>query len=71
MKSLSYMVISSSRLFQTESFARAIFEDEPGITPEEVERFITSRERRQTVLTGTQGPMIISLINEGALHQPA
>ncbi|MEV5412682.1 helix-turn-helix transcriptional regulator [Thermopolyspora sp. NPDC052614] len=58
-------------LFQTESYARAIFEDEPGITPEEVDQFVIGRMRRQTILTGSQGPMIVSLINEGALHQPA
>lgn len=57
-------------LFQTESYARRIFEDEPGITPELVEQRVAARIQRQITLTRANGPMIWSVIDEGVLHRP-
>jgi hypothetical protein len=37
-------------LFQIESYARRIFEDEPGITPEVVEQRVAHRMQRQAML---------------------
>ncbi|WP_424534802.1 helix-turn-helix domain-containing protein [Sphaerisporangium viridialbum] len=56
--------------FQIESYARQIFEDEPGITPELVEQRVGNRMQRQAMLTRENGPLIWSLIDEGALHRP-
>ncbi|MDH2428587.1 DUF5753 domain-containing protein [Sphaerisporangium sp. TRM90804] len=57
-------------LFQTESYARRIFEDEPGITPELVEQRVGNRRERQSILIREGGPMVLSLIDEGVLHRP-
>ncbi|MEU8266665.1 helix-turn-helix transcriptional regulator [Sphaerisporangium sp. NPDC049002] len=57
-------------LFQIESYARRIFEDEPGITPELVERRVANRMQRQAILTREKSPLIWSLIDETALRRP-
>ncbi|MEV5411705.1 helix-turn-helix transcriptional regulator [Thermopolyspora sp. NPDC052614] len=57
-------------LFQTQAYARHVFEDEPGITSEEVEKRVQARMRRQSLLTGPNPPLITSLIDEGVLHRP-
>ncbi|MEV7966144.1 helix-turn-helix transcriptional regulator [Sphaerisporangium sp. NPDC088356] len=57
-------------LFQTESYARRIFEDEPGITPELVEQRVANRMQRQGILAREKAPIIWSLIDEGVLHRP-
>jgi transcriptional regulator with XRE-family HTH domain len=59
-----------SGLFQTEAYARSIFEDEPGITPEEVDAKVHRRMQRQKLLTREKGPLIVSLLDEGVLHRP-
>lgn len=56
--------------FQIELYARRIFEDEPGITPEEVEQRLANRMQRQALLSRGTGPMIWSIIDEGALRRP-
>ncbi|HEY9523560.1 MAG TPA: helix-turn-helix transcriptional regulator [Thermopolyspora sp.] len=57
-------------LFQIEPYARQIFRGAPAITPEEIEQRLRNRMRRQVVLTRQDGPMVLSLIDEGALHRP-
>ncbi|MFC7383860.1 helix-turn-helix domain-containing protein [Sphaerisporangium rhizosphaerae] len=57
-------------IFQIKSYAKRIFDDEPGITPELVEQRLTNRMERQTMLLRERGPMILSLIDEGALRRP-
>jgi transcriptional regulator with XRE-family HTH domain len=57
-------------LFQIESYARRVFEDVPGITPDEVEQRVASRLQRRALLEGDEPPMILSLIDEGVLHRP-
>lgn len=59
-----------SGLFQTEAYARRIFEDEPGITPEEVDARVHRRMQRQALLTRANGPQIGSVLDEGVLHRP-
>ncbi|GII80989.1 transcriptional regulator [Sphaerisporangium rufum] len=56
--------------FQTEAYARRVFETEPGITPEDLERRLGSRMERQAMLTRPAAPMIWSLVDEGALRRP-
>ncbi len=57
-------------LFQIESYARRIFRGAPGITPDEAEQRLQNRMRRQAILSRRDGPMILSLIDEGVLHRP-
>ncbi|MFC4586120.1 helix-turn-helix domain-containing protein [Sphaerisporangium corydalis] len=56
--------------FQIDSYARRIFEDEPGITPELVEERVAQRIQRQSILSREAAPMIWSIIDEGVLHRP-
>jgi transcriptional regulator with XRE-family HTH domain len=57
-------------LLQTEAFARRIFEREPGLTAEQVEERVAGRMQRRSVLSRTDPPMIMCLIDEGVLHRP-
>ncbi|WP_214416723.1 helix-turn-helix domain-containing protein [Sphaerisporangium fuscum] len=57
-------------LFQTEAYARRIFNDEPGITGELVEQRVANRMQRQAMLSRESPPMIWSLVDEGVLHRP-
>ncbi|MEO3813106.1 helix-turn-helix transcriptional regulator [Sphaerisporangium sp. B11E5] len=57
-------------LFQTESYARRVFEDEPEITPELIEQRVAHRMQRQAMLGRERAPMVWSLIDEGALRRP-
>ena len=57
-------------LFQIEPYARQIFRGEPAIRAEEVEERLRQRMRRQVILTRQDGPMVLSLIDEGVLHRP-
>ncbi|MEV5409436.1 helix-turn-helix transcriptional regulator [Thermopolyspora sp. NPDC052614] len=56
-------------MFQTEAYARKIFEDAPGITPDEVDARVHRRMQRQTLVTRDRGPLVLGLIDEGALHR--
>jgi hypothetical protein len=59
-------------LLQSEDYARAILQTRPNTTPEEVEEQLRGRLDRQAVLTRTDppAPMLLALIDEGALHRP-
>lgn len=57
-------------LFQTEAYARRVFEGAPGITSDEVDQRLRQRLRRQEILTRPDGPMIFSVIDEGVLRRP-
>ncbi|GAA3824128.1 helix-turn-helix transcriptional regulator [Sphaerisporangium flaviroseum] len=57
-------------LFQTEAYARLIFEDEPGISAEQIDQRIMGRMQRKRVLSRDDPPMIWALIDEGVLHRP-
>ncbi|GAA3808308.1 helix-turn-helix transcriptional regulator [Sphaerisporangium flaviroseum] len=57
-------------LLQTEAFARRVFEREPGLTAEEIEARVTGRMQRRAILSRTDPPMIMCLIDEGVLHRP-
>ncbi len=57
-------------LFQTEAYARQIFEDEPGITAEQIDQRITGRMQRKRALSRDDPPMVWALIDEGVLHRP-
>lgn len=57
-------------LFQTEPYARRIFETEPGITSEVVEQRVCHRMQRQALLARDSGPMVWSVIDEGVLRRP-
>jgi transcriptional regulator with XRE-family HTH domain len=57
-------------LLQTEAYARAIFEDEPGITRDEVDQRVGARMRRRTLLSRDDSPMVWVIIEEGTLRRP-
>jgi transcriptional regulator with XRE-family HTH domain len=57
-------------LFQTEAYARRIFEGAPAITPDEVEHRVRNRMRRQSLLSSQRGAMVLSLIDESILRRP-
>ncbi|GII76475.1 transcriptional regulator [Sphaerisporangium rufum] len=57
-------------LFQTEAYARTLFDEEPGITGEQIDQRLQGRMRRKNTLTRDDAPMIWSLIDEGVLHRP-
>ncbi|MFC7381031.1 helix-turn-helix domain-containing protein [Sphaerisporangium rhizosphaerae] len=57
-------------LFQTEEYARIVIQDEPGITPEQVEQHVASRLRRKSILSKDKPPQVLTLIDEGALRRP-
>ncbi|GII75941.1 transcriptional regulator [Sphaerisporangium rufum] len=57
-------------IFQTEPYARHVFERAPGITPDQVEERVVGRMRRKEVLTRENAPAVLSLIDEGVLRRP-
>ena len=46
------------------------FSAEPGITTEQIDHRLANRMRRKAILTRDRPPMIICLIDEGALRRP-
>jgi transcriptional regulator with XRE-family HTH domain len=56
-------------LLQTPSYARHIFDQEPQITPEEVEARIEARAQRQGILDRDEPPLLVTLIDEGVLRR--
>ena len=56
-------------LLQTEAYAWHIFNAEPEMTPEEVQRCVAARTRRREILNHDSPPSLLALIGEGVLHQ--
>ncbi|MCU7825689.1 helix-turn-helix domain-containing protein [Kitasatospora sp. DSM 101779] len=58
-------------LLQAEEYARAVFgQSRPAISAEELERRVSLRMRRQTLLTGDRSPHLWAVIDEAALRRP-
>ncbi|MFC6085004.1 helix-turn-helix domain-containing protein [Sphaerisporangium aureirubrum] len=57
-------------MFQTEAYARRVFERAPGITAEEVEERVYGRMQRKNLLCQENPPAILSIIDEGVLRRP-
>ncbi|GAA2748130.1 MULTISPECIES: helix-turn-helix domain-containing protein [Kitasatospora] len=58
-------------LLQCEAYARAIFgQSRPVLAEEELDRRVSLRMRRQSMLTGGQGPRLWAVIDEAALRRP-
>ncbi|MEV7970736.1 helix-turn-helix transcriptional regulator [Sphaerisporangium sp. NPDC088356] len=57
-------------LLQTENYARAMLNGEPGVTPDEVEEHVTARMERQSILKRPKPPMLWVVLDEGILHRP-
>lgn len=57
-------------LFETEAYARAVLQSEPGITAQEVDERVAARMERKAIITRDKPPMIVSIIDEGALRRP-
>lgn len=55
-------------LFQTEAYARATLAGER-LSPAEVDRLVTSRLRRQSVLTCDHPPLLIAVIDEAVIRR--
>ncbi|WP_247662512.1 Scr1 family TA system antitoxin-like transcriptional regulator [Micromonospora sp. U21] len=56
-------------LFQTEAYARAVFEAGGLLDPEEVDRRLTDRMNRQDVQHGERAPQIVAVLNEAVLRR--
>jgi transcriptional regulator with XRE-family HTH domain len=56
-------------MFQTEAYARRIFQRSPGVTDEEVEQRVEGRLQRKAILSKPDPPSILSLIDEGVLRR--
>ncbi|WP_431677661.1 helix-turn-helix domain-containing protein [Kitasatospora sp. KL5] len=58
-------------LLQAEEYARAVFsQSRPAIAPEELERRVSLRMRRQNLLTEDRAPRLWAVIDEAALRRP-
>ncbi|MGW3361495.1 helix-turn-helix domain-containing protein [Streptosporangium canum] len=57
-------------LLQTETYARAMLNGEPGVSPEQVEEHVTARMERQAILRRPKPPMLWVVLDEGVLHRP-
>ncbi|GJF30745.1 transcriptional regulator [Kitasatospora sp. NE20-6] len=58
-------------LLQAEDYARAVFaQSRPAVSPEELERRVSLRMRRQSLLTEGQSPRLWAVIDEAALRRP-
>ncbi|WP_371495718.1 helix-turn-helix domain-containing protein [Kitasatospora sp. NBC_00374] len=58
-------------LLQCEEYARAIFgQSRPALAEEEIERRVSLRMRRQSLLMDPQGPKLWAVIDEAALRRP-
>ncbi|MET8159502.1 helix-turn-helix transcriptional regulator [Sphaerisporangium sp. NPDC005289] len=56
-------------LLQTPSYARHLFDQEPQISPEEVEARVEARTLRQSFLDREDPPLLVALIDEGVLRR--
>lgn len=57
-------------IFQTERYARRVFECAPGIDSRQVEERVVGRMQRKSIFTQENPPVVVSLIDEGVLHRP-
>ncbi|MEV0806940.1 helix-turn-helix transcriptional regulator [Micromonospora sp. NPDC050200] len=57
-------------LFQTEAYARAVFEAGGLLDPDEVERRLTDRMERQGILYSDRPPKVVAVMDEAALRRP-
>ena len=58
-------------LLQTEEYARAIImQGAPGVDPDEVDRRVALRTRRQQLLSRPDAPRLWAVVDEGALRRP-
>jgi len=66
----SYEPILVPGLFQTEAYARAVLQSEPGITATQVEERVSARLERKSILTRSDPPQITAILDEGVLQRP-
>ncbi len=67
----SYEVQFIHGLLQTEDYARAvILLGNPAASPEEIDRRVAVRLRRQRLLLGDDGPELVLIVDEAALRRP-
>ncbi|MEU6998691.1 helix-turn-helix transcriptional regulator [Nonomuraea sp. NPDC046570] len=57
-------------LLQTEDYARALLRCEPGTRHDQVEALVAARLARQEILTRTNPPMYLVLLDAGVLSRP-
>jgi hypothetical protein len=57
-------------LLQTEEYARALMSTRLRIMTEEIEQRVAERMKRQEILVREQPPLVLSIIDEAALHRP-
>ncbi|WP_433224651.1 helix-turn-helix domain-containing protein [Microtetraspora malaysiensis] len=57
-------------LLQTEDYARAVLQGEPGVTPEQVEKAVEARLERQTIFSRSNPPMFWVTLDEGVFLRP-
>jgi hypothetical protein len=58
-------------LFQTEAYARAVTAlDHRNVSPEEIDRWVAVRMKRQELLTAANPPRVWSIMDEAALRRP-
>jgi transcriptional regulator with XRE-family HTH domain len=56
-------------LLQTEAYARAVFESDPLLDPDEVERRLTDRMDSQAVLYAERPPRLVAVMDEAVLRR--
>ncbi len=56
-------------LFQTEAYARAVFEAGGLLAPDEVDRRLTARMERQEMLHSERAPQIVAVLDEAVLRR--
>lgn len=56
-------------MLQTESYAQAILQSRPGISPEQVEERVAGRMRRKAVLRRPNPPTVLCLLDESVLRR--
>ncbi|MEU2614469.1 helix-turn-helix transcriptional regulator [Micromonospora sp. NPDC007271] len=56
-------------LLQTEAYARAVFESDPLLNPDEVERRLTDRMDSQGVLYAERPPRLVAVVDESVLRR--
>ncbi|WP_194821379.1 helix-turn-helix transcriptional regulator [Micromonospora sp. S-DT3-3-22] len=56
-------------LLQTEAYARAVFESDPMLDPEEVERRLADRMDSQQTLYTERPPRLVAVLDEAVLHR--
>lgn len=57
-------------LLQTPDYARAVLETKPNASDDDIENAVAERLIRQLVLSKEDPPLMLALIDEGALHRP-